>query len=154
AAGADTIAFAIPGADPNCDANGVCTIQPLTNLPDLTDTVTIDGSTQIGAPVSAPARPRGPPPLSWRGVYRSGSNDTDFSTTGLVVAADDCVIRGLAIGGFDYGIRVPFVSGTMIAACFIGTDAYGASASPNGWGISGLGATNLQVGSADAADRC
>ena len=144
AAGADTIAFNIPGADPNCDANGVCTIQPLTNLPDLTDTATIDGSTQPGAASGAGAHPTVPPPP--RTIEISGFIDTDFSTTGLVVAADNCVIRGLAIGGFDYGIRVPFALGTKIAGCYIGVDAYGVSASPNGWGISGLGATNLHIG--------
>jgi len=145
--GADTIAFAIPGADPNCDANGVCTIQPLTNLPDLTDTVTIDGSTQSGAA-------NRPTDIAPKQIQLSGFIDNDFSTTGLVVAADNCVIRGLAIGLFDYGIRTPFVTGTTIAGCFIGTDAYGSTAAPNGRGISSIGATNLQIGSPDPADRC
>ena len=149
--GADAIAFAVPSSDPNCDASGVCTIQPLTNLPDLSETVTIDGSTQAGAAVGTPAQPTDilPKQIQLRGVI-----DTDFSTSGLVVAANDCLIRGLAIGGFDYGIRVPFVSGTTIAGCFIGTDASGASASPNGRGISGLGATDPKIGSTDPADRC
>ena len=149
--GADAIAFAIPSSDPNCDASGVCTIQPLTNLPDLSETVTIDGSTQAGAPAATPAQPTDIPP---RQIQLRGVIDTDFSTSGLVVAANDCLIRGLAIGGFDYGTRVPFVSGTTIAGCFIGTDAAGASASPNGWGISGLGATDLKIGGTDPADRC
>jgi len=149
--GADAIAFAIPSSDPNCDASGVCTIQPLTNLPDLSETVTIDGSTQAGAAAATPAQPTDIPP---RQIQLRGVIDTDFSTSGLVVAANDCLIRGLAIGGFDYGIRVPFVSGTTIAGCFIGTDAAGASASPNGWGISGLGATDLKIGGTDPADRC
>jgi len=149
--GADAIAFAIPSSDPNCDASGVCTIQPLTNLPDLSETVTIDGSTQAGAAAATPAQPTDIPP---RQIQLRGVIDTDFSTSGLVVAANDCLIRGLAIGGFDYGIRVPFVSGTTIAGCFIGTDAAGASASPNGWGISALGATDLKIGGTDPADRC
>jgi len=149
--GADAIAFAIPVSDPNCDAGGVCTIQPLTNLPDLSETVTIDGSTQAGAAFATPAHPTDIPP---RQIQLQGFIDTDFSTSGLVAAANDCLIRGLAIGGFDYGIRVPFVSGTTIAGCFIGTDASGASASPNGRGISGLGATDLKIGSTDPADRC
>jgi hypothetical protein len=147
--GADTIAFAIPGADPNCDANGVCTIEPLTNLPDVTDTATIDGSTQGGAVVGKPAHPTDVP---IRQIQLRGVVDTDFSTTGLVLGVNNCLVRGLAIGGFDYGIRVPFVSGTTIAGCFIGTDAYGASASPNGWGISGIGATNLLIGGTDPPD--
>jgi hypothetical protein len=149
--GADAIAFAIPGADPGCDANGVCTIQPLTNLPDLTETVTIDGFTQSGAPVGAASHPTDVAP---RQIMLSGIVDTDFSTTGLAIGANFCVIRGLAIGLFDYGIRTPFVTGTTIAGCFIGTDAYGVTAAPNGRGISGIGATDLQIGSADPADRC
>src|SRR5215831_14006619 len=47
--GADTISFAIPGADPGCDGGGVCTIAPMTALDEVTDVLTIDGYTQAGA---------------------------------------------------------------------------------------------------------
>src|SRR6266849_2964339 len=53
-AGTDTIEFNIPATDPNCNAiTHVCTITPASELPLITDSVTIDGYTQPGASPNA-----------------------------------------------------------------------------------------------------
>jgi hypothetical protein len=50
-AGADTIQFAIPGADPGCDGSGVCTIKPQSALALITSR---SRSTAIPSPGAAP----------------------------------------------------------------------------------------------------
>jgi IPT/TIG domain len=147
--GVDQILFNIPPSDPNCDGNGVCTISPPANLPSLPDEVTIDGYSQPGAQVNTADQGSN----AVIKIVLSGSSNSDPGTTGLELAGDNSVVRGLAIGGFQYGIRVPFSSGNKILGCFIGTDASGLAASPNQWGISVLLDSNLQIGSMDPADR-
>ena len=143
------ILFSIPSSDPNCDANGVCTIHPVTNLPAITKAVTIDGYSQPGAlantaPYGSNAQIK---------IVLIGDVDTDPSSRGLEIEADNVVVKGLAIGQFLYGIRTSFVTGTEISGCFIGTDAAGLTASPNQWAISCLIASNLIIGGVNPADR-
>jgi hypothetical protein len=81
--GADTIAFNIPGA-------GVHTITPLTDLPQITDGVTIDGYTQPGSSVNTD-------PIATNAallIELHGVNQID--ATGLSVGsfADGTTIRG------------------------------------------------------------
>src|SRR5262249_7193911 len=128
-AGFDKIVFNIPGSDENCGADGVCTIGPVTNLPAITEGVEIDGYSQPGAQANTAAQGSN----ALIKIVLSGVNDTDASTRGLEIQADNSVVSGLAIGGFQYGIRVPFVSGVKITGCFVGTDAAGETASPNQW---------------------
>jgi hypothetical protein len=147
--GLDEILFNIAPSDPNCDGNGVCTISPSSNLPALPEDVTIDGYSQPGA--QANTADQGSNAVIK--IFLSGASNSDPGATGLELAGDNSVVRGLAIGGFQYGIRVPFSSENKIVGCFIGTDASGLAASPNQWGISVLLASNLQVGGVDPADR-
>src|SRR5258707_118181 len=74
---ADSIAFAIPPADPaNPPASPLQTITPASPLPAITDPVSIDGTTQpgyVGAPV------------------------IELSGWGLSIGAGNCTIRGLNI---------------------------------------------------------
>ena len=119
-AGADTINFNIvDGGD------GVKTISPTSELPAITEAVTIDGYTQPGASPNTLAK---------------GTNanimielDGSFaeSASGLEIEVDDVVVRGLAIGSFDNSFQINGVegvgdpSGVKIEGNFIGTDASG-----------------------------
>ena len=143
----DFIHFNIPGSDPNCDASGVCTISPTENLPTVPAGTTIDGYTQPGAQVNTAEHGSN----AVIKVFLSG--DTDPGSIGLEFAGDNSVVRGLAIGGFQYGIRDPFNTGNKVLGMFIGTDASGLVAAPNERGISAFLDTNFQIGSADPADR-
>jgi CSLREA domain-containing protein len=118
-AGPDAIQFVIPGADPGCDASGVCTIQPASLLPLLTDDgTTIDGFTQPGA------APGDDPILT---IVLDGHDNGEF--TALGVHSADNLIRGLVIQRFTpfSGIHVfgASASGNRIESNFIGTDASG-----------------------------
>ena len=118
--GADLINFAIPGS-------GVQTISPQSPLPPITEAVTIDGYTQPGAVCSSwPYSPL----IELDGTNAGRSN-------GLTIAADTVAVRGLVINRFNgNGIAVTAGSGAEITGNFIGTDPTGASARPNGSGVS------------------
>ena len=130
--GGGTINFNIPGS-------GVHTISPMTVLPTITHTVTIDGYTQPGNG-GPPASPNTNPPtmglntvllIELSGV-NSGSN---FS--GLTINAPNCVVRGLVINRFVHdGIDV-CTNGNVIGGNFIGTNPAGTAALPNGSGGNG-----------------
>ena len=148
-AGADTIAFDIPGSDTGCDVSGVCTIAPLSALPGVTGTVTIDGYTQ---PSSSPnTNPVGQGLNTVLTIVLAG--DGSFSQTGLLLSADAIVVRGLVIaGGFNHGLEATAHDGIKIAGCFIGTDSAGQFAAGNAEGVYAHLATNLVVGGTDPAD--
>ncbi len=111
----DTIRFNIPGT-------GVQTIAPLTVLPDITDPVIIDGTTQLGYNVSQ------------RVIELSGANITT-TRTGLVVSGGNSTIRGLAINRWTVGILVVNTGNNVIDSNFIGTDPNGLLARPNQHGV-------------------
>ena len=75
---------------------------------------------------------------------------------GLYVGAANSTVRGLVInGGFFGGVEVTGAD-VSVRGCFIGTDATGMTAVPNGRGIHGTGtsgATGLTVGGPAPADR-
>src|SRR4029078_3869451 len=100
--------------------SGVQTISPATALPSISDSVSIEGTTQPGFS----GKPR---------IVISGSRGA--LTYGLVIDANNCGISGLAISAcLGAGM---FVTGSsnVIAGCFIGTDAEGTSSRANGIGI-------------------
>jgi hypothetical protein len=100
--GSDTIAFA---------GSGVMTIRPLSQLPTIRDSLTIDGTTEpgfAGTPI----------------VELDGSQVPAFST-GLTVQADNCTIRGLVVHSFDNGIEISGTSGNQVLSNYIGTDVTG-----------------------------
>lgn len=122
--GGGTIQFTIPGS-------GVHTISPLTVLPTITQTVTIDGYTQSGSSVNT-----NPPTMGLNTVLKielSGVNSgTNFG--GLIVNAPNCTVRGLVINRFvGDGIRV-CTDGNVFEGNFIGTDPTGTTAFGNGSG--------------------
>ena len=114
--GADTIRFNIPG-------EGVKTISPTSELPAITDEVTIDGYTQLGASPNTLAKATKAKIM----VELDGSN-AGPSADGLQIEADDVVVRGLAINRFtSKGIYLAGgnVSGVKVEGNFIGTDTSG-----------------------------
>ena len=138
--GADTIAFNIPGA-------GIHTITPTTPLPQITETVFIDGYTQPGASVNTD-------PVATNAVILIELDGSTAGGHGLSIGhIADSVIRGIAIGNWSVGVR-PTGAGTAIKGCFIGTDASGTIARPNGQGLGPFnGGTGMIVGGTDPADR-
>ena len=111
-AGADIIDFNIAGS-------GVRTIALNAALPQITEQVTIDGTTQPGFATT--------PIIQLNGNPSTGAN-------GLVVgtAANGSVIRGLVINRFDlHGISL-LSDGNTIETCFIGTNAAGTASAGNG----------------------
>lgn len=138
--GADVIAFAIPGAGPH-------TLQPLTPLPQITDAVTLDGTTQPGASCDA-----WPATLQ---IVLDGPNLTANFEHGLFITGDGSTLRGLVIGGFDAfganGIRIDG-NGNTVTCSYLGTDPSGTAARPNGNGIR-LNGNDNTVGGASETDR-
>lgn len=149
--GADTIAFNIAGA-------GVHTIAPLTNLPAVTDKVTIDGTTQPGASCD-------PRVLL---IELNGENlDHNNSNSGiqLSVGSSGSIVKGLTINRFTYegedetltsGIVIDGDSDSDIIVCnFIGTNPAGNTALPNFTGLSivSTGVNNIVIGGNTVAER-
>jgi uncharacterized repeat protein (TIGR01451 family) len=126
---ADTIAFNIPG-------NGVHTIAPtkLPDLPVISQPVIIDGTTQPGYNGT---------PL----IELSGANADVVH--GLVVTGGNSTIRGLAINRFALSGILLQSGNNHVEANFIGTNAAGTAALPNGTGILVRGGGNTIGGAAD-----
>src|SRR6476660_2620089 len=109
--GGGTINFSIMGS-------GVHTISPLTVLPTITQTVTINGYSQAGSSANT-----NPPTMGLNTVLTielSGALGSNFS--GLTLNAANCTVRGLVINSFQHdGIDV-CTDGNLISGNFIGTD--------------------------------
>ena len=126
AAAPSTVAFSI--------GSGVRTIMPLSVLPAVSQTVTIDGSTQPG----------------YAGTPLIELNDSLIPTSSAFTSCLDVngTVRALAINrctGTGIGLR----SG-KITACFIGTDVTGHTALPNTIGIQSLASAGVIGGNSDA----
>lgn len=110
-AGTDTIAFNIPGP--------TLQITPVTTLPDITDPVTLDATTQpgyAGKPV----------------VELDGGGPLPPGTNGLVLRAGSSVVRGLAIHRFSgSGVLIEGAGHNAIEGNFLGTDKTGTAAASN-----------------------
>jgi hypothetical protein len=162
--GPDTIIFNIPGGS-------VQTITPQTNLPAITDSVTIDGYTQPGSSPNT----LGIGPGSPGHVLGDGSNailnivldgsQIGNGGEGLSIEATNCTIRGLVMNGFGaYAVWTKWnEGGNTISGNFIGTDPTGTTAVPNGYGSrfdsnTPVGAVvlmsgNNTIGGTDPGDR-
>ncbi|HWC65813.1 MAG TPA: hypothetical protein VG777_07005 [Thermoanaerobaculia bacterium] len=145
--GADVIAFAIAGS-------GAHTIAPLSELPALTDTVTIDGYTQPGSRSNTAAD-------SDDAVLRVDlwGVTAPAGARGLVVQHDGVIVRGLAIHGFhpvngsEGGEGIVITAGScVVAGNFVGTDPSGVAADGNTEGIVVSGNGN-RIGGVAPADR-
>ncbi|HEX2270583.1 MAG TPA: SBBP repeat-containing protein, partial [Pyrinomonadaceae bacterium] len=132
--GTDTITFNIPGP-------GVKVIALVNELPEITDPIVIDATTQPGY--------AGSPLIELDGSALLGS------TNGLVITAGSSTIRGLAIGGFQNGaaIAIRDCDNNVIQSNRIGVDASGTVARPNSTGIALSVSSNNLIGGTTAAAR-
>ncbi len=139
AAGADVINFNIPGA-------GVHTITPASQLPNITETVTIDGYTQPGS--SANTLPVG-----------SNANLLIELSASLPVGlrlqgTTGSVIRGLVVNGFTTdGIHVRTGSANVIEGNYIGTNPAGTAILANGLGVAIENSSGNVVGGTTPGQR-
>jgi hypothetical protein len=122
-AGIDSIEFAIP--EGSCAANGVCTISLASSLPDVTEGIVIDGTTQPRygtAPENVCATRESP---SFMRILISATDDYVFNIT----ASSESMIRGLAIAGSGstHGIRLHTNAGIKVQCNHFGTDGPGMS---------------------------
>ncbi len=111
--GADRIQFVI--------GTGLQTIAPLSALPEITDPVVIDATTQPGF--------TGQPLIELDGT-NAGNSD------GLKITAGNSVVRGLVIGGFQQsGIVLADGDNNVVEGNFIGTGALGTVSHGNDFGV-------------------
>ena len=114
-AGMDTIHFKIPGG-------GVRTIEPNSQLPVVTQRITIDGYTQPGATENALAQGNN---AVLRIELDGSSAPGAFLPDGLLISASDSVVRGLVINRFaGEGVQLSG-SNNRVEGNFIGTDSSG-----------------------------
>jgi CSLREA domain-containing protein len=117
--GADTIEFDIPGSGP-------FTISPTSQLPTITDPVTIDGYSEDGAaPASNPA--------ATIMIHLDGTS-AGSGSEGLDITASDSTIKGLSITSFiGNGIEIRAgATGNVIEGNYIGLDPDGSTDLGNG----------------------
>lgn len=108
----DTIAFSIPGAPP-------FKITPTSSLPSVTSAVILDGTTQPGF--------AGTPLIELDGSLAG------LGVDGIFVATPGCIVRGLAVSGFNQaGIRLGSPN-NLVEQCFVGTDITGTQVRGNGF---------------------
>jgi hypothetical protein len=127
--GGDKIAFHI-------GSGGVQTIKPTSPLPTITQSVTIDGTTQPGFTGS---------PL----IVLDGSN---ISGNGLVISAGTSTVLDLVVDNFKtgYGIALTINGGNVLAGNYVGTDVTGAAAAHDQGGVLLLDSSNNTIGGAAA----
>ncbi len=133
--GADTITFNIPGS-------GVKTINLVIPLPEITERVVIDATTQPGY--------AGTPLIELDGLTLG-----NFGGNGLVIKASNSTVRGLSIGNFRGGnaIFLSACDNNTIQANYLGVAANGTTARSNNRGIVLTNSSNNVIGGTTAAAR-
>lgn len=139
-AGADTIEFSI--------GSGEQTIRPLSVLPEITDPVSIDGSTQPGYVAGSPLI-----------IINGGLLPAESFLDGLTLSTSNSLIKGLVINGFAEGAGIVIggfgstgVTGNHVEGNLIGLNIDGTAAVPNSNGIRiSNGASQNVVGGPGAA---
>lgn len=129
--GLDSIAFNIAGASRR--------IQPVGGLPNITDPVVIDGSTQPG----------------FAGTPIIELNGSLSASLGLFVNAPGSTVRSLVINGFNLGgISLGSnATGSSVEGCYVGTDVTGKIAIPNGGSGVGVFSPQNVIGGTTASKR-
>ena len=126
----DTINFAVPD-NPAIAGPEVKTFSPNSQLPPITDNVTIDGYTQAGAVANTATTNANSAVLK---IELSGRrpNGSRLAASGLTIQASSCLIKGLAINRFgQHGVVIKSASST-VAGNFIGIDPGGTLDRGNG----------------------
>jgi len=141
----DVIEFNIPGT-------GVHTITPNTCYYNNQQKVTINGYTQPGSGVNTAVAPA--PTNTALMIEIDGGNTTNC--VGLVMVANDSVVRGLAINNFTYNaIQINDADSVQVIGNYIGTDVSGVNRKMKitGGAISSDYSDGLVIGGAAPADR-
>jgi len=145
--GPHTINFNIPGADPGCDASGVCTIAPTSFMGNITQTVLIDGYSQPGSAVNTLA-------LGTNAVLKvvlsaaNVSNQACFGITGTTT------VRGIVFSGFwNYAVESVSGTGTHVTGCFFGIEADGVTPNQCNTCLTTFSDDGMVVGGPAPADR-
>src|SRR5215211_6574399 len=136
--GVDTIEFNIGST------NSVKTISPASDLPTITDTLTIDGYTQRGASPNTLEEGN----VAALKVELNGSN-AGADGEGLVISASDSTIKGLVINDFtDEGVLIAGfdATGNKVEGNFIGTNPTGTTSEGNVTGVFVLADSNTVGG--------
>lgn len=149
--GPDTIVFAIPESDAGYDLQkGTWTIQPLAELPAISDSGTfIDGSSQRAFTGGDP-NPDGPE------IVLNGSKTAGDWIDGLTILSSANRIHHLVVHGFSgYGISLISANahGNAVTGCVIGISADGESAVPNNVSLYLDKAFGNVIGGITQADR-
>lgn len=120
----------------NISEPGPYTIQLTSALPNITDPVIIDGTTQ--------------PDYSGTPIIELDGRLAGTGVNGLDITAGNSVVRGLVIIRFDgTGIALSGNGGTLLEGNYIGTDVSGSAVLGNGWiGVSIFESANNTVGGA------
>ncbi|NER35226.1 MAG: hypothetical protein F6J93_14650, partial [Oscillatoria sp. SIO1A7] len=137
--GKDTISFNIPTTDSGYNSSTEAfTIRPQSELPTITDSIVIDGSSQTGFASS---------PL----IELSGTN-AGATANGLTISAGNSTVRGLAINSFgQHGILLSGSGGNLLEGNYIGTDVTGTQDLGNSnTGLFVSGSANNIIGGAAA----
>jgi len=116
--GADVVEFRM--------GSGIRTIRPKTPLPIMASPITLDGTTQPGY--------AGAPLIELDGsLLEVGDVREGPGFDGLVFVNGGHALRGLSIGGFaGAGVVLTEGDGSTVLGCYIGVDATGLAARPNG----------------------
>jgi hypothetical protein len=106
-------------------------IQTSTTLPWITQTTTVDGTSQNGGTT---------PAVTVRGF------GTGAGGNGIAVNAPSCVVRGLILQNHAWAIRFFIAPSGLIERNYVGTDQTGTAARPNDNGISVAGSPGTIIG--------
>ncbi len=128
----DTIKFAISGT-------GVQTIDLGSPLPQITNSVLIDGTTQNNS--------SGPPQIAINGASLSSSASVLDDTGGSFTIKDVAIV-----GCPGTGIELTGGANDLIEGCYVGTSD-GAHATANGTGIELFGSADVTIGGTSAASQ-
>jgi CSLREA domain-containing protein len=157
--GADTISFNIPGT-------GVHTISPNSPLPDIDESLTIDGYSQPGS--SPNTLTKGTNAKLMIELNGAESSINHSPQEGLSIEDSNVLIKGLVINGFTnpnpngsssdaIGVFPDSMGGLVtnvsIEGNFIGTDPSGTQAVSNGNGIFIFNTSNNKIGGDSPAKR-
>jgi len=133
--------------DFNLAGSGVHSIVLASELPEITDPVTINGWSQLG----------------WNGAPLIELVPTQgLSANGLTLSGGTTTLRGLVLGGFNRAILIKHGGFNTIQGCYIGTNSSGTSANPNYIGINPVVAgpdgdltqfSNLTIGGTSQNER-
>ena len=152
----DSIDFDIPASACNA-TTGVCTITPTTQLPSITDAVTIDGYQQTGASPNTLTTNFNNAVLKVEinGAVASGGVTLTPGLSVIGTGASGTVIRGLVINRFSlHGVVIDAGAVATVEGNFIGTDPTGTQDLGNGFdGVLVTSSNNRIGGAANAAQN-